>query len=37
MEAQLDRAGVLDAIGPGHLHPTVQEAVEACEPVRSRH
>ena len=31
MEEQLEDAGVLDAIGPGHLYPTVRAAVEACE------
>jgi high affinity sulfate transporter 1 len=29
MEAQLEDAGVLDVIGPGHLYPTVRSAVEA--------
>jgi len=29
MEAQLEGAGVLDVIGPGHLYPTVRAAVDA--------
>jgi hypothetical protein len=30
MEEELEDAAVLDAIGPGHLYPTVRTAVEAC-------
>jgi hypothetical protein len=29
MEEQLDDAGVLDAVGPEHLYPTVRAAVDA--------
>jgi sulfate permease, SulP family len=29
MEEQLEDAGVLDVIGPGHLYPTVRAAVDA--------
>jgi high affinity sulfate transporter 1 len=36
MEEQLENAGVLDAIGPGHLYATVRAAVDACaSPSRS--
>jgi len=31
LEEQLADAGALDAIGAGHLYPTVRAAVEACE------
>ena len=31
MQEQLQDAGVMDVIGPGHLYPTVRAAVEACE------
>lgn len=31
MQEQLEDAGALDVIGPGHLYPTVRAAVEACE------
>jgi SulP family sulfate permease len=30
MEEEFEAAGVLDAIGPGHLYPTVRVAVDAC-------
>jgi MFS superfamily sulfate permease-like transporter len=30
MEQQFEEAGVLDAIGHGHLYPTVRAAVDAC-------
>jgi SulP family sulfate permease len=30
MQEELEDAAVLDAIGPGHLYPTVRTAVEAC-------
>jgi high affinity sulfate transporter 1 len=35
MEAELEDAGVLDAIGREHLYPTVRAAVDACADVGS--
>lgn len=31
MEGQFEDAGVLGAIGAGHLYPTIREAVAECE------